>query len=90
MFYGALHGHKKTHNTKDCYKLKQPMKHAKQGKSLTAALKKAKKFFKKEKKDKQIELNAFDKFCMLNVDERCDNKDKQDAHVSINVDDDRN
>eukprot|EP00957_Ditylum_brightwellii_P195539 14899403-Ditylum_brightwellii.AAC.1 len=35
---------------------------------VTAALKKAKKNLKQQKKEKQVELNAFDKFCTLNVE----------------------
>eukprot|EP00957_Ditylum_brightwellii_P042609 3226271-Ditylum_brightwellii.AAC.1 len=108
-FYCDLHGHNKTHNTKDFYELKRHTKHAKQGKErkdmdkvtykelntfvnakVTAALKKAKKFFKKEKKDKQIKLNAFDKIRMLNVDESSNDEDKQDVHVSFDVDDGSN
>eukprot|EP00957_Ditylum_brightwellii_P021252 1603021-Ditylum_brightwellii.AAC.1 len=54
---------------------------------VTAALKKAKKNLKKEKKNKQVKLNAFDKFRMLNVNKSSNNKDKQDAYVSINMDD---
>eukprot|EP00957_Ditylum_brightwellii_P133788 10201273-Ditylum_brightwellii.AAC.1 len=71
-FHCDLYGRNKTHNTKDCYKLKLHTKHTKQGKAckdmdkvtykdlntfinakVTAAFKKAKKNFKKEKKDKQ-------------------------------------
>eukprot|EP00957_Ditylum_brightwellii_P124351 9478355-Ditylum_brightwellii.AAC.2 len=47
---------------------------------VTAALKRAKNIFKKEKKDKQAKLNAFNKFRTLNVNESSNNKDKQDAH----------
>eukprot|EP00957_Ditylum_brightwellii_P194716 14832398-Ditylum_brightwellii.AAC.1 len=54
---------------------------------VTAALKKAKKNLKKETKDRQVKLNAFDKFCTLNVDKSSNDKDKQEVHVSINVDD---
>eukprot|EP00957_Ditylum_brightwellii_P172097 13101805-Ditylum_brightwellii.AAC.1 len=104
-FYCDLHGHNKTHDTEDCYKLKQHTKCTKQGEAckdidkltykdlnafvnakVTAALKKANTNFKKEKKDKQVKLNAFNKFRTLNVDESSNNEDKQDAHVSINVD----
>eukprot|EP00957_Ditylum_brightwellii_P081588 6207084-Ditylum_brightwellii.AAC.2 len=46
--------------------------------------------FEKEKKDKQVKLNAFNKFRTLNVNESSDNNDKQGAHVSINVDDSSN
>eukprot|EP00957_Ditylum_brightwellii_P097346 7414597-Ditylum_brightwellii.AAC.1 len=72
-FYRDLHRCNKTHNTKDCYKLKLCTKRAKQGREhkdinkvvykdlnafvnakVTAALKKAKKIFKKEKKDGQV------------------------------------
>eukprot|EP00957_Ditylum_brightwellii_P010796 818617-Ditylum_brightwellii.AAC.1 len=47
---------------------------------VTAALKKAKKDLKKEKKDKRVKLNAFYKFCTLNVDKSSNNKDKLDTH----------
>eukprot|EP00957_Ditylum_brightwellii_P032890 2493624-Ditylum_brightwellii.AAC.1 len=57
---------------------------------VTFALKKAKKNLKKEKKDKQVELNVFNKFCMLNVNKSSDDKDKQGVHVSIDVDDGSN
>eukprot|EP00957_Ditylum_brightwellii_P202430 15330145-Ditylum_brightwellii.AAC.1 len=104
-FYCDLHGCNKTHDTEDCYKLKQHAKCAKQGKEcknkdnvtykdinvfvnakVTAALKKAKKSLKKERKDKQVKLNAFDKFRTLNIDKSSDNKDEHDMHVSIDVD----
>eukprot|EP00957_Ditylum_brightwellii_P068437 5196069-Ditylum_brightwellii.AAC.1 len=68
-FYCDLHGCNKTHDTKDCYELKQHMKRAKQSKErkdmdkvtykdlntfvnnkVTAALKKAKNIFKKERR----------------------------------------
>eukprot|EP00957_Ditylum_brightwellii_P202381 15329914-Ditylum_brightwellii.AAC.1 len=57
---------------------------------VTTALKKAKENFKKEKKDKQVNLNAFNRFCMLNVNKSSNDKDQQDAHVSINVDNNNN
>eukprot|EP00957_Ditylum_brightwellii_P046248 3508977-Ditylum_brightwellii.AAC.1 len=57
---------------------------------VTTAFKKAKKNLKKEKKDKLVELKTFNKFCMLTVNKISDNEDKQDAHVSIDVDDDSN
>ena len=57
---------------------------------VTAALKKAKKNLKQQKKEKQVELNAFGKFRMLNVNKSSNNKDKQYAHVSTNVDDGSN
>eukprot|EP00957_Ditylum_brightwellii_P191031 14545703-Ditylum_brightwellii.AAC.1 len=50
---------------------------------VTAALKKATKFFKKERKDKQVELNAFDKFRTLNVNKSSNNKDEHDTYASI-------
>eukprot|EP00957_Ditylum_brightwellii_P000878 69819-Ditylum_brightwellii.AAC.1 len=103
-FYCNMHGHNKTHDTKDCFELKRRAKRKKQGKTctdvykvtykdlnvfvnakVTVAVKKAKKNLKQQKKEKQVKLNAFDKFCTLNV-ESSDNKDKPSPRASIDVD----
>eukprot|EP00957_Ditylum_brightwellii_P153267 11664942-Ditylum_brightwellii.AAC.1 len=52
---------------------------------VTTALKKAKKHLKQQKKEKQVKLNAFGKFCTLNV-KSSDNKDKPNTRASIDVD----
>eukprot|EP00957_Ditylum_brightwellii_P018346 1381263-Ditylum_brightwellii.AAC.1 len=57
---------------------------------VTNALNKAKRILKKETKDKQVKLNTFDKFCTLGVDESSNNKDKQDAQISIDLDNSSN
>eukprot|EP00957_Ditylum_brightwellii_P121388 9257487-Ditylum_brightwellii.AAC.1 len=54
---------------------------------VTSDLKKAKKNIKKQKKEKQIKLNAFEKFRTLNV-KSSDDEDKPGAHASIDVDND--
>eukprot|EP00957_Ditylum_brightwellii_P058584 4442970-Ditylum_brightwellii.AAC.1 len=52
---------------------------------ITTALNKAKKNLKKQKKEKQAKLNAFNKFCTLNV-EHSDEEDKPSMHAPTNVD----
>eukprot|EP00957_Ditylum_brightwellii_P126102 9612998-Ditylum_brightwellii.AAC.1 len=56
---------------------------------VTAALNKAKKDLKKQMKEKEVNLNAFDKFCSLNV-ECSDEKDKPNKCAHVDVDDDDN
>eukprot|EP00957_Ditylum_brightwellii_P065261 4950161-Ditylum_brightwellii.AAC.1 len=51
---------------------------------VTAALNKAKTNLKKQRKEKQVKLNAFNKFCTLNV-ESSDEEDKPSAHAPTNV-----
>eukprot|EP00957_Ditylum_brightwellii_P041097 3111738-Ditylum_brightwellii.AAC.1 len=105
MFYCDMHGCNKTHNTKDCFKLKRHTKHTKTDEmqkdaekvtykdlnefvnpKVTAALNKAKKTLKEQKKEKEVELNAFDKFCSLNV-ESSNGEDKPNKRASTAVDD---
>eukprot|EP00957_Ditylum_brightwellii_P157966 12023755-Ditylum_brightwellii.AAC.1 len=103
-FYCNMHGCNKTHDTEDCFELKQHAKLTKQGEThtkvdkvtykdlnmfintkVTTALKRAKKHLKQQKKEKQVKLNVFDKFCTLNV-KSSDNKDKPSTRASIDVD----
>eukprot|EP00957_Ditylum_brightwellii_P118645 9049789-Ditylum_brightwellii.AAC.1 len=54
---------------------------------VTAAFNKAKKNLKKQKKEKEVELNTFDKFCSLHV-ESSNEEDKLNKHAPTNVDND--
>eukprot|EP00957_Ditylum_brightwellii_P210978 15365622-Ditylum_brightwellii.AAC.1 len=54
---------------------------------VTAALNKAKKNLKNQKKQKEVELNAFDKFCSLNF-ESSDEEDKPNEHAPTAADND--
>eukprot|EP00957_Ditylum_brightwellii_P102197 7790453-Ditylum_brightwellii.AAC.1 len=54
---------------------------------VTAAFNKAKKNLKKQKKEKEVKLNAFDKFCSLNIESR-DEEDKPNKCASTAVDND--
>eukprot|EP00957_Ditylum_brightwellii_P143475 10930351-Ditylum_brightwellii.AAC.1 len=82
-----MHGCNRTHDTEDCFELKQRAKHAKPNTSqnevdkvtykdlnafvnakVTATFNKDKKNLKKQMKEKEVELNAFNKFCSLNVE----------------------
>ena len=93
-FYCELHGQNKTHHTKDCFEMKRRAKRAKtttdSGKiaykdlnafvnaKVTAALKKAQKE-RTEKKAKKVTINAFDKFCSLNVDSSSDEESNHEV-----------
>eukprot|EP00957_Ditylum_brightwellii_P168550 12829437-Ditylum_brightwellii.AAC.2 len=52
---------------------------------VTATFNKAKQNLKKQKKEKGVKLNAFDKFCSLNVDSS-DEEDKPNKHAPVDVD----
>eukprot|EP00957_Ditylum_brightwellii_P200883 15312995-Ditylum_brightwellii.AAC.1 len=74
--YCDIHRCNKTHNTEDCFELKQRTKCTKPDKTRKDADK---------KQEKQVELNAFDKFRTLNV-ESSDEEDKPSTHAPVNVD----
>eukprot|EP00957_Ditylum_brightwellii_P017925 1350476-Ditylum_brightwellii.AAC.1 len=99
-----MHKDNWTHNTKDCYELNQRTKRAKTNRShskkghvaykdlnafvnakVTETLKKAK---KKQKKAKKITINAFDKFCSLNVDSSSKESDHEVNALAATSDDD--
>eukprot|EP00957_Ditylum_brightwellii_P062498 4742961-Ditylum_brightwellii.AAC.1 len=103
-FYCHMHMHNKTHNTKDCFELKQRAKHTKTDKmqkdiekvtykdlnafvnaKVTAAFNKTEKNLKKQKKEKEVKLNAFDKCRSLNV-ENSNKEDKPNKCAPTNVD----
>eukprot|EP00957_Ditylum_brightwellii_P014416 1085250-Ditylum_brightwellii.AAC.1 len=103
-FYCDVHGRNRTHNTEDCFELKQHAKHAKLNTTrnkadkasykdlnafvnakVTANFNKAKKNLKTQRKEKEAKLNAFDKFCSLNV-ESSDKEDEPNKHAPTNVD----
>eukprot|EP00957_Ditylum_brightwellii_P169782 12922745-Ditylum_brightwellii.AAC.1 len=52
---------------------------------VTAAFNKAKKNLKKQRKEKEVKLNAFDKFHVLNV-ESSNEEDKPNKHAPVDVD----
>eukprot|EP00957_Ditylum_brightwellii_P207034 15351174-Ditylum_brightwellii.AAC.1 len=54
---------------------------------VTAALNKAKKNLRNQKKQKEVKLNAFNKFCSLNVDSS-DEEDKPNVHAPAAADND--
>eukprot|EP00957_Ditylum_brightwellii_P146352 11143498-Ditylum_brightwellii.AAC.1 len=99
-----MHGYNRTHDTEDCFELKQRAKHTKPSTNrdkadkvsykdlnafvnakVTTALNKAKINLRNQKKQKEVKLNAFDKFCSLNV-ESSDEEDKLNKHAPAAVD----
>eukprot|EP00957_Ditylum_brightwellii_P194760 14835464-Ditylum_brightwellii.AAC.1 len=99
-----MHGCNRTHNTDDCFELKQHAKRAilnmTQNETdkvtyknlnafvntkVTAAFNKAKKNPKKQRKEKEVKLNAFGKFCSLPVDSS-NKEDKPNKHAPVDVD----
>ena len=88
-FYCDMHGQNKTHDTtmqneadKVIYKDLNAFVNTK----VTVTFNKVEKNLKK-RKDKEVKLNVFDKFCSLNV-ESSDEKDKPNKHAPTNVDND--
>ena len=104
-FYCKMHGCNRTHNTENCFELKQHAKPAKLSTNhdeadkvsykdlnafvntkVTAALNKAKNIQKK-RREKEVELNAFNNFCSLNV-ESSNEEDKPNEHAPAAADND--
>eukprot|EP00957_Ditylum_brightwellii_P055309 4192355-Ditylum_brightwellii.AAC.1 len=98
-----MHKDNRTHSTKDCFELNQRAKRTKSNPSsekghvtykdlnafvnakVTEALKKAK---KEQKKAKRVTINAFDKFCSLNINSSSKESDHEVNTLATASDDD--
>eukprot|EP00957_Ditylum_brightwellii_P052645 3991434-Ditylum_brightwellii.AAC.1 len=66
-----MHGRNRTHDTEDCFELKRRTKRAKPNTSQNKTDK---------RKEKEVKLNTFNKFCFLNV-ESSNEEDKPNKHA---------
>eukprot|EP00957_Ditylum_brightwellii_P094612 7205597-Ditylum_brightwellii.AAC.1 len=86
-----MHGHNRTNNIENCFELNQHMKRTKpnmsQNKVDKISYKDLNAFVNAKRKEKEVELNAFNKFCSLNV-ESSNEEDEPNKHAPINVDND--
>eukprot|EP00957_Ditylum_brightwellii_P201813 15327347-Ditylum_brightwellii.AAC.1 len=71
-FYCKMYKQNKTHDTEDCFKLKRRAKHAKsntiQNEADNVTYKDLNAFVNAKRKEKEVKINAFNKFCSLNVE----------------------
>eukprot|EP00957_Ditylum_brightwellii_P103529 7887954-Ditylum_brightwellii.AAC.1 len=81
-FYCKMHGCNSTHNTEDCFEVKRHMKRAKPNTNCGKADKVNYKDLNAFINTKEVKLNAFNKFCSLNV-ESSDEEDKLNKHAPV-------
>eukprot|EP00957_Ditylum_brightwellii_P162248 12353879-Ditylum_brightwellii.AAC.1 len=88
-FYCNMHGHNRTHDTEDCFELKWYAKCAKPNTSRNkvdmVSYKGLNAFVNAKRKEKEVKLNAFNKFCTMNV-ENSDEEDESNKHGPVDVD----
>eukprot|EP00957_Ditylum_brightwellii_P204052 15337388-Ditylum_brightwellii.AAC.1 len=84
-FYCKMHGCNRAHDTKDYFELKWCAKCTKPNTNCDEVDKQ--KNLRRQKKQKEVKVNALDKFCSLNV-ESSNEEDKPNKHAPAAADND--